>query len=71
MIEFFNWKFYFPDHLKVYIDQDSQRIAALTDVDDEIHITIEVVNGQLVFHPRWNINIIFVGEKEIRFTTNS
>ena len=71
MIEFFNWKFSFPDHLKAYLDKDLQRLAFLTDADDEIHITIEVINNQLVFHPRWNINIVFIGEKEIKLTTNT
>lgn len=70
MIEFFDWKFYFSDEFKVYVDNDKQRMALLTKGDDDIHITVEVVDNQLVFNPRWSIKIIVVGEREIRFMTN-
>lgn len=70
MIEFFDWKFYFSDEFKIYLDQENKRFALLTRGDDEIHITIEVVDNQLVFNPRWSIKIVFVGEKEIRLVSN-
>ena len=71
MFEFFDYKFYISDKLKVYLDPASQRFAVLTKEDDDIHITVEVVNGELVFHPRWSINIIVLNEKEFKFTTNN
>ncbi|PRY82273.1 hypothetical protein [Alkalibacterium olivapovliticus] len=71
MIEFFGWKFHFSDNLKLYLDDEMQRMALLTPGDDDIHITAEVINDQLVFNPRWNIKIIFIGDKELKFVTNS
>lgn len=71
MFEFFNYKFYISDELKVYLDPVSQRFAILTKEDDEIHITVEIINDELVFHPRWNINIILLNKKEFKFTTNN
>lgn len=71
MIEFFGWTFHFSDDLKLYLDDEMQRMALLTKEDDEIHITAEVINDQLIFHPRWNIKIIFIGDKELKFVTNS
>lgn len=71
MFEFFNYKFYISDELKVYLDLVSQRFAILTKEDDEIHITAEIINNELVFHPRWNINITVLNEKEFKFTTNN
>lgn len=70
MIEFFGWRFHFSDDLKVYLDEEMQRIALLTTGDDDIHITVEVVNDQLVFNPRWSIKLIFIGDKEVKFETN-
>lgn len=47
-------------------------MAILTNEDDEIHSTLEFdENNNLVMHPRWNINIIFIGDKHIRLTSNS
>lgn len=71
MFEFFNCKFYISDELKVYLDPVSQRFAILTKEDDEIYITAEIINDELVFHPRWNINITVLNEKEFKFTTNN
>ena len=71
MFEFFNYKFYIPEELKVYLDPVSQRFAILTKEDDEIHITVKIINDELVFHPRWSINIVMLNEKEIKFTTNN
>ena len=70
MFEFFNYKFYIPEELKVYLDPVSQRFAILTKEDDEIHITVELINDELVFHPLWSINIFMLNEKEFKFTTN-
>jgi hypothetical protein len=70
MFEFFNYKFYIPEELKVYLDPVSQRFAILTKDDDDIHITVELINDELVFHPRWSINIVMLNEKEFKFTTN-
>ena len=53
-------------------DEKNKRMALLTAEDDEIHIALEVdENNHLVMHPRWNINIIILGEKHLKFTTNS
>lgn len=71
MFEFFNYKFYISDELKVYLDSVSQRFAILTKDDDEIHITVEIINDELVFHPRWNINITVLNKNEFKFTTNN
>jgi hypothetical protein len=47
-------------------------MAILTTEDDEIHIALEFDdNNNLVMHPRWNINIIILGDKHLKFTTNS
>lgn len=71
MVEFFGWKFHFSDNLKLYLDDEMQRMALLTKEDDDRHITAEVINDQLIFNPRWNIKIIFIGDKEVKFVTNS
>lgn len=70
MVDFFGWTFHFTDEFKMYLDKEAQRIAFLTKNDDEIHMTIEVIDNKLVFHPRWNTKITFINEKEIEFTTN-
>lgn len=70
MITFFDWTFYYPDHFRTYSDLEEKRIAFLTAGDDEIHLTLEVIDNQLVFHPRWNVNVIVLGDKEFRITTN-
>ena len=47
-------------------------MAILTAEDDEIHMALELdENNNLVKHPRWNINIIILGDKHLKFTTNS
>ncbi len=72
MIHFFEWKIEMPDVLKPYIDTENKRMAILTAEDDEIHMALEFdSDNNLVMHPRWNINIIILGEKHLKFTTNS
>lgn len=47
-------------------------MAILTAEDDEIHIALEFdENNKLVMHPRWNKNIVILGNKHLKFTTNS
>ena len=71
MVEFFGWTLHFSKKFKVYMDKEAKRMALLTQEDDEIHITIEMVENQLVFNPRWNIKIVFIGDKEVDFQINS
>src|SRR5699024_5496196 len=72
IVYFFDWKIEMPEDLKPYIDTENKRMAILTVEDDEIHIALEFdENSNLVMHPRWNINIVILGDKHLRFTTNS
>ncbi|MFJ8260235.1 hypothetical protein ACIQ4Z_24105 [Peribacillus asahii] len=71
-MNFFDWKIDMADNLKPYVDIESKRMAILTNEDDEIHMALEFeVNNNLVMHPRWNINITILGDKHLKFTTNS
>ncbi|WP_040207299.1 hypothetical protein [Neobacillus jeddahensis] len=71
-MDFFDWKIELADGLKPYTDIENKRMAILTTVDDEIHMILEFdENNHLVMHPRWNINIILLGEKHLKLTTNS
>lgn len=71
-MNFLDWEIEMTEGLKPYIDQINKRMALLTTEDDEIHIALEVdENNHLVMHPRWNINIIILGDKHLKFTTNS
>ncbi|RIW32494.1 hypothetical protein D3H55_12975 [Bacillus salacetis] len=71
-MNFFNWKIEMVESLKPYIDIENKRVAILTTEDDEIHMALELdENNNLVMHPRWNINITILGDKHIKFTTNS
>lgn len=71
-MNFFDWIIEIPHTLKPYIDKTNKRMAILNDEDDEIHIALEFdENNNLVMHPRWNINIIILGDKHLKFTTNS
>ena len=72
MMNFFDWKIEMVESLKPYIDIENKRMAILTAEDDEIHMALEFdENNNLVIHPRWNINIIILGNKHLKFTTNS
>lgn len=71
-MNFFDWKIELVEGLKPYIDIENKRMAILTDGDDDIHLALEFdENNNLVMHPRWNINIIILGDKHLKFTTNS
>lgn len=71
-MKFFDWHIDIEESLKTYVDIENRRVAILTKIDDEIHMTLELdENDKLVMHPRWNINIIFVGDKHLKLTTNS
>ncbi|MEK5215935.1 hypothetical protein [Psychrobacillus sp. FSL H8-0487] len=71
-MNFFDWKIEMVESLKPYIDIENNRMAILTAEDDEIHMALELdENNNLVMHPRWNINIITLGDKHLKFTTNS
>jgi len=71
-MDFFDWKIEMPDVLKPYIDIENKRMAILTTEDDEIHMALEFdEDNNLVMHPRWNINIIILGDKHLKFTRNS
>jgi len=71
-MDFFDWKIEMPDVLKPYIDTGNKRMAILTAEDDEIHMVLEFdEDNNLVMHPRWNINIIILGDKHLKFTKNS
>ena len=71
-MNFFDWTIDLAEGLKPYIDIENKRMAILTTGDDEIHLALELdENNNLVMHPRWNINIIIIGDKHLKLTTNS
>ncbi|PKR82966.1 hypothetical protein [Heyndrickxia camelliae] len=71
-MNFFDWKIEMVESLKPYIDIENKRMAILTTEDDEIHMALELDEiNSLVMHPRWNINITILGDKHLKFTTNS
>lgn len=72
MMNFFDWNIDMVEDLKPYIDNENKRMAILTNDDDEIHLVLEFdENNNLIMHPRWNINITIIGDKHLKFTTNS
>ncbi len=47
-------------------------MAILNEGDEDILIVLDFdENNNLVMHPRWNINITILGDKRLKFTTNS
>ncbi|MEH7086282.1 hypothetical protein V7139_26665 [Neobacillus drentensis] len=71
-MNFFDWQIEIVENLKPYIDKENKRMAILTEGDDDIHIVLDFdENNNLVMHPRWNINITILGDKHLKFTTNS
>ncbi|MCI2257266.1 hypothetical protein L2D08_23425 [Domibacillus sp. PGB-M46] len=71
-MKFFEWQIDMMESLKPYVDIENKRMAILTNEDDEIHIALEFdEDNNLVMHPRWNINITILGDKYLKFTTNS
>lgn len=36
---------------------DKERVAFISRGYDEIHLIVELQDGQVVFHPRWNVKI--------------
>jgi hypothetical protein len=72
MMDFFDWKIEMAEGLKPYVDIENKRMAILTNEDDEIHMALEFnENNNIVMHPRWNISIVILGDKHLKFTTNS
>lgn len=70
-MKFFDWEIDLVKDLKPYIDIPNKRMAVLSKDDDEIHLSLELdENNRLVIHPRFNINIVFVGDKHLKFTVN-
>ena len=70
-MKFVDWEIEMPNSLKPYIDIENKRMAILTSDDDEIHIVLEFdEHNNLVMRPRWNINIVILGDKHLKFTTN-
>ncbi|MEK4026161.1 hypothetical protein [Sporosarcina sp. FSL W7-1283] len=70
-MKFFEWEIEMNPKMKPYMDMENRRVAILTKEDDEIHMTMELdEQDRLVFHPRWNCNVILLGEKHIRLTLN-
>ena len=71
-MKFFDWELDIEGSLKTYVDIENRRVAILTKLDDEIHMTLELdKKDQLVMHPRWSINITVVGDKHLKLTTNT
>ncbi len=71
-MNFFDWQIELTENLKPYTDRENIRMAILTQGDDDIHIALEFDEyDNLVMHPRWNINITILGEKHLKFSTNS
>ena len=53
----FGFEFDYNSDIKCFCDEDRKRIAFLSKNYDEIHLIIEMEDGYLIFHPRWNVNI--------------
>ena len=51
------WVIKYPDTLSCIFDEKKEKIIFVTNEYDEIHLVIEVLNGKLVFQPRWSVSI--------------
>ncbi len=53
----FEFEFQYHAEMACFCDEERGRVTFLSKNYDEIHLTIELENGHLVFHPRWNVKI--------------
>lgn len=49
--------FEYSPHLECFNDIHHKRMAFISKRFDEIHLIVEFIDGQVMFHPRWNIRI--------------
>jgi len=70
-LKFLDWEIELGEGLKPYIDLDRKRMAILTEGDDDIHLTMELnEDNHMMMRPRWNVNILYKGEKHVYITKN-
>lgn len=58
LVQLSHFTFEYHPSMVCIADHEAQRLVFINKQYDEIHLVVEVQEGQLVFHPRWNIKII-------------
>lgn len=57
LIKIKNFEFEYSALLHAFVDDAGERVVFISKNYDEIHLVIEVQDGRVVFHPRWNVKI--------------
>ncbi|MGX7358903.1 hypothetical protein ACWOES_04310 [Dolosigranulum pigrum] len=45
------------DQVVAFYDEKQSRITYLTEIYDEIHLVIDIMRDELIFYPRYNVQI--------------
>lgn len=45
------------DQVVPFYDKKQSRITYLTEIYDEVHLVIDIVRDELIFYPRYNVQI--------------
>ena len=45
------------DQVVAFYDEKQSRITYLTEIYDEVHLVIDIVRDELIFYPRYNVQI--------------
>lgn len=60
LIQLGNFEFEYSEFLHAFIDDVGKRLVFISKNYDEIHLVVELLDGRVVFHPRWNVKILTV-----------
>lgn len=45
------------DQVVAFYDEKQSRITYLTEIYDEVHLVIDIMRDELIFYPRYNVQI--------------
>lgn len=60
LIKLNNFEFEYSEFIHAFIDEVEKRLVFISKNYDEIHLVVELLDGRVVFHPRWNVKILTV-----------
>lgn len=58
LVHLSQFEFEYHPFMVCIADREAQRLVFINKQYDEIHLVVEVQEGQVIFHPRWNLKII-------------
>lgn len=67
LIKLSHFEFEYSELLHAFIDDVEKRLVFISKNYDEIHLVVELVDGRVIFHPRWNVKILTVKNVSNRY----